>query len=64
VNPVCSAKLAAVWSAPHHEHPWAGHDLPHDDPAWTAEQIRAWLARRADEMNAPGPASAAARPAL
>jgi pimeloyl-ACP methyl ester carboxylesterase len=43
VNPGCSAKLAAAWGAAHREHPWAGHDLPHDDPAWTAEQVRAWL---------------------
>lgn len=43
VDPVCSAKLAAAWGAPQREHPWAGHDLPHDDPAWTAEQVRAWL---------------------
>ncbi|OAJ62980.1 hydrolase [Paraburkholderia ginsengiterrae] len=43
VNPVCSAKLAAAWGALHREHPWAGHDLPHDDPAWTAGQVRAWL---------------------
>ncbi|SDR36363.1 Lysophospholipase, alpha-beta hydrolase superfamily [Paraburkholderia fungorum] len=43
VDPTCSAKLAAAWSARHREHPWAGHDLPHDDPAWTAEQLHAWL---------------------
>ncbi|MEW9583605.1 alpha/beta fold hydrolase [Paraburkholderia sp. DGU8] len=43
VNRVSSAKLAAAWGAPHREHPWAGHDLPHDDPAWTAAQICAWL---------------------
>jgi pimeloyl-ACP methyl ester carboxylesterase len=43
VNPVCSAKLAAAWGAAHREHPWAGHDLPHDDPAWTAGQVHAWL---------------------
>jgi pimeloyl-ACP methyl ester carboxylesterase len=43
VNPVSSAKLAAAWGAAHAEHPWAGHDLPHDDPAWTSEQVRAWL---------------------
>jgi hypothetical protein len=42
---VCSAKLAAAWGALHCEHPWAGHDLPHDDPAWTSEQVRAWLAQ-------------------
>ena len=63
VNPVCSAKLAAAWGAPHREHPWAGHDLPHDDPAWAAAQIRAWLERRAEPTDAPAPASTATRPA-
>jgi pimeloyl-ACP methyl ester carboxylesterase len=48
-NRVCSAKLAAAWGAPHREHPWAGHDLPQDDPAWTAAQVRAWL----DEQQKP-----------
>ncbi|NML32612.1 alpha/beta fold hydrolase [Paraburkholderia antibiotica] len=45
VNPRCSAKLAAAWGAAHREHPWAGHDLPHDDPTWTVAQVRAWLGR-------------------
>ncbi|HEX3378806.1 MAG TPA: alpha/beta hydrolase [Paraburkholderia sp.] len=63
VNPVCSAKLAAAWSAPHREHPSAGHDLPHDDPAWTAAQIRAWLARHTEQTAAPAPDSATIRPA-
>ncbi|EDZ99845.1 alpha/beta hydrolase fold [Burkholderia sp. H160] len=63
VNPVCSAKLAAAWGALHREHPWAGHDLPHDDPAWTAAQIRAWLTRPADAGDAGAPASAAGKPA-
>jgi pimeloyl-ACP methyl ester carboxylesterase len=43
VDPACSAKLAAAWGAAQREHPWAGHDLPHDDPQWTGEQVRAWL---------------------
>ncbi len=43
VNPTCSASLAAAWSAPHRQHEWAGHDLPHDDPTWTVEQVQAWL---------------------
>ncbi|TPQ41400.1 MULTISPECIES: alpha/beta fold hydrolase [Cupriavidus] len=34
VNPVCSAQLAQAWSVPLLRHPWAGHDLPHDDPDW------------------------------
>jgi pimeloyl-ACP methyl ester carboxylesterase len=45
VNPVCSATLAAAWGAEHWRHPWAGHDLPHDDAAWTVEQVRNWLAQ-------------------
>jgi len=41
VNPVCSARLARAWGAPHVEHPWAGHDLPHDDPQWLADALHA-----------------------
>jgi pimeloyl-ACP methyl ester carboxylesterase len=58
VNPVCSAKLAAAWGAPRREHPWAGHDLPHDDPAWIAGQVRAWL----EQARTPEPACAQATP--
>ncbi|WP_109482981.1 alpha/beta hydrolase [Paraburkholderia sp. C35] len=43
VDPACSAALAAAWRADHWRHPWAGHDLPHDDPDWTVERIRVWL---------------------
>jgi pimeloyl-ACP methyl ester carboxylesterase len=43
VDPVCSASLAAAWGADHVMHPWAGHDLPHDDPSWTVERVCAWL---------------------
>ncbi|MES2945092.1 MAG: alpha/beta hydrolase, partial [Pseudomonadota bacterium] len=31
VNPQCSLRLASAWQAEHRQHPWAGHDLPHDD---------------------------------
>ena len=31
VNAQCSTRLALAWQAKHHQHPWAGHDLPHDD---------------------------------
>ncbi|SIT46119.1 putative hydrolase or acyltransferase of alpha/beta superfamily [Paraburkholderia piptadeniae] len=47
VDPACSVSLAAAWGADHWMHPWAGHDLPHDDPAWTVGRIRAWLAQTA-----------------
>lgn len=43
VHPSCSAKLAAHWGATLIEHRWAGHDLPHDDPAWLADTIAAWV---------------------
>jgi pimeloyl-ACP methyl ester carboxylesterase len=62
VDPLCSAKLAAAWGAAHREHPWAGHDLPHDDPGWVAAQVRAWLAER-DTPREPR-AAGAAKPAL
>lgn len=39
VNPVCSARLANAWGARHVEHPWAGHDLPHDDPHWLVDLL-------------------------
>ena len=43
VHPVCSHQLAKAWSAAHQQHPWAGHDLPHDDAGWVCEQLAGWL---------------------
>jgi len=43
VDPACSARLAAAWGVRHRWHPWAGHDLPHDDPAWLAATVAHWL---------------------
>lgn len=54
VNPACSAKLAAAWGAAHRVHPWAGHDLPHDDSAWVAQQVGGWLALAARASAAAG----------
>ncbi|MBC7598475.1 MAG: alpha/beta hydrolase [Polaromonas sp.] len=39
VNPVCSAQLASAWQAEHQQHPWAGHDLPHDDGRWVCAAV-------------------------
>jgi pimeloyl-ACP methyl ester carboxylesterase len=39
VNPVCSAQLASAWQAEHQQHPWAGHDLPHDDGLWICAAV-------------------------
>jgi pimeloyl-ACP methyl ester carboxylesterase len=44
VDPVCSVRIASQWHASHAAHPWAGHDLPHDDPDWTSRAIGDWLA--------------------
>lgn len=44
VSPACSARLATAWSVPHRVHPWAGHDLPHDDPEWVAREVARWMA--------------------
>jgi hypothetical protein len=27
-------------------HPWAGHDLPADDPEWLAREVSEWLGSR------------------
>jgi pimeloyl-ACP methyl ester carboxylesterase len=42
VHPRCSARLAQAWQAAHHTHPWAGHDLPHDDADWVCRRIAGW----------------------
>jgi pimeloyl-[acyl-carrier protein] methyl ester esterase len=39
VSPRCSRDLAHRYGAPYLEHPWAGHDLPLDDPSWVCQQI-------------------------
>jgi pimeloyl-ACP methyl ester carboxylesterase len=36
----CSESIQGFWKTQFHLHPWAGHDLPFDDAAWTLEQIR------------------------
>ncbi|GAB3470498.1 alpha/beta fold hydrolase [Polaromonas eurypsychrophila] len=44
VHPRCSLRLAQAWQASHQQHPWAGHDLPHDDADWVCQTITDWLA--------------------
>ncbi|MES2686891.1 MAG: alpha/beta fold hydrolase [Pseudomonadota bacterium] len=44
VNPRCSVRLAQAWQAEHRIHPWAGHDLPHDDAGWVCRSIADWQA--------------------
>jgi len=44
VDPRCSKAIADRWHCPLAVHPGAGHDLPLDDGAWVAGEIRRWLA--------------------
>lgn len=39
VSPACSERLSKAWGVSLHTHPWAGHDLPLDDPDWTLSKI-------------------------
>jgi len=44
VDPACTQAIARAWALEPETHPWAGHDLPLDDPAWVAAAVGAWLA--------------------
>jgi pimeloyl-ACP methyl ester carboxylesterase len=46
VNPICSEHLENAWQVAHQRHPWAGHDLPHDDPQWVCESVGMFDARQ------------------
>ncbi|WP_420538500.1 alpha/beta fold hydrolase [Marinobacter subterrani] len=39
VSSRCSSQLARLWGCDLVEHPWAGHDLPPDDPDWVLAQL-------------------------
>jgi pimeloyl-ACP methyl ester carboxylesterase len=45
VAPACTRALANAWQCPVRTHPWAGHDLPHDDGPWVVDQVTDWLSR-------------------
>jgi len=45
VASACSHAIAAAWNLPLVMHPFAGHDLSLDDPAWLVEQVRQWAQR-------------------
>ena len=52
VDPLCSAQLAAAWQVAHHQHSWAGHDLPHDDAAWVCQKVADWQAESTKSVQA------------
>jgi pimeloyl-ACP methyl ester carboxylesterase len=39
VSPRCTHDLAELYASSVLEHPWAGHDLPLDDPSWLCERL-------------------------
>lgn len=39
VHPACSQSLAEYYSTSVDWHPWAGHDLPLDDPDWLIQRL-------------------------
>ncbi|WP_413289691.1 alpha/beta fold hydrolase [Bdellovibrio sp. HCB337] len=40
VDASCSKALAEAWQCPMYVHPWAGHDLPLDDPDWVLSKLK------------------------
>lgn len=54
VDPRCAMAIARRWHCPLALHPEAGHDLPLDDAAWVAREVRAWLTGSC-RGSAPGP---------
>lgn len=43
VSPACSVRLAEQLAVTRITHPWAGHDLPLDDPEWLAYKVTEWM---------------------
>lgn len=43
VDPGCTQAIARRWGVRPETHPWAGHDLPLDDPGWVLAALAAWL---------------------
>ncbi|MCB9063062.1 MAG: alpha/beta hydrolase [Halobacteriovoraceae bacterium] len=43
VNPQCSFELSKHFNAHCISHPNAGHDLPLEDPKWSAQEILSWI---------------------
>ena len=39
VSPRCSLEIGKRWGIKPVMHPWAGHDIPVDDPRWLVEQL-------------------------
>lgn len=44
VDPSCTVAICRRWGGEMKTHPWAGHDLPLDDPEWTIAAVKDWRA--------------------
>lgn len=44
VSSQCSQAIAKAWDRPLRMHPFAGHDLPLDDPQWVIDEVLRWIA--------------------
>jgi pimeloyl-ACP methyl ester carboxylesterase len=42
VDPTCSTEIHKNWGWKIERHPWAGHDLPWDDPEWVINKVVGW----------------------
>lgn len=49
VAPQCTLSIAKLWNLKPAMHPWAGHDIPIDDPQWLLQRIKESL-----PSNSPG----------
>jgi pimeloyl-ACP methyl ester carboxylesterase len=47
VSSRCSERIAERLGLEIRYHPWAGHDLPLDDPEWVVAKVKGWLQSRA-----------------
>lgn len=43
VDSRCSGAIAKAWGVPVRMHPFAGHDLPLDDPQWVIDEVLRWV---------------------
>lgn len=51
VDPGNSEVLHQQWECPLKRHPWAGHDLPWDDPLWVVQSVTDWLSSIERDLN-------------
>ncbi len=46
VEPECSEDISATWNLPLQTHPWAGHEIFHDDGEWVISAVQSWLGKQ------------------